>query len=258
MKTNIIAPVGIGLIAFFALASAAIFEIRVVSAQVDATSSLPSSTDATNTLPDLVASTSTALIADIASSSPAATPASDATTTIGTVDSASATVATSVLSTSTPAIEPPPKGLAKVHIIGTKYTDYFTDGKTVTAFPGDPAIDSHFDVPNAPIPTHGGLTWDHTSGGYLYDTPGGDLDVGDYAVQPDGSYIENAPPFVSSTSTPVQITPSITNSGTTDTSSTTSSVASPSAPDVSTSTVPSTAGNSASTTTSSESITPTL
>ena len=68
--------------------------------------------------------------------------------------------------------------------------------------PGDPAIDSNFDKPNAPIPTHAGLTWDHTNGGYLYDTPSGDLEVGDYAVQPSGSYIENAPPFVSSTSTP--------------------------------------------------------
>jgi hypothetical protein len=86
--------------------------------------------------------------------------------------------------------------------VGTKYIDYFTDGKTVTAFPGDPAIDSNFDKPNAPIPTHAGLTWDHTTGGYLYDTPSGDLEVGDYAVQPSGSYIENAPPFVSSTSTP--------------------------------------------------------
>jgi hypothetical protein len=78
--------------------------------------------------------------------------------------------------------------------VGTKYTDYFTDGTTVTAFPGDPAIDSHFDVPDAPVPTHAGLTWVHTSGGYLYDTPSGDLEVGDYAVQSDGSLIENAPP----------------------------------------------------------------
>jgi len=63
-------------------------------------------------------------------------------------------------------------GPTLVHIIGTKYVDYFTDGKTVTAFPGDPSIDSHFDVPNAPIPTHAGRTWDHTTGQHLYDRAG--------------------------------------------------------------------------------------
>jgi hypothetical protein len=49
------------------------------------------------------------------------------------------------------------------------------------------------------------MTWVHTTGGYLYDTASGDLDVGDYAVQPNGSNIVNAPPFVSSTSTPATI-----------------------------------------------------
>jgi len=29
-------------------------------------------------------------------------------------------------------------------------TDYCTDGTTVTSYPGDPAIDSNFDKPNAP------------------------------------------------------------------------------------------------------------
>jgi len=91
--------------------------------------------------------------------------------------------------------------MALVHIIGTKYTDYFTDGTNITAFPGDPQIDAHLSERDAPIPTHQGLTWDHTTGGYLYDTASGDLEIGDYAVQPNGSYIQNAPPFVSSTST---------------------------------------------------------
>ena len=49
-------------------------------------------------------------------------------------------------------------------------------------------------------------------GGYLYDTPSGDLEVGDYAVQPNGSYIENAPPFVSSTSTVPTLRTSTTSS----------------------------------------------
>ena len=73
----------------------------------------------------------------------------------------------------------------------------------MTAYPGDPTIDGNLNKPNAPIPTHEGLTWDHTDGTYLYDTASGNLDQGDYAVRPDRSYIENALPFVSSTSTPL-------------------------------------------------------
>jgi hypothetical protein len=246
MKTNIIAFSGIGLLVLLALAFASIFEIRLASAQVDATSSPP--IDSTTTLPTLQASTSSTPIEDAASSTPATMPPNE---------SASTTVATSSPSTSAPTMEPPPQGLTLVHIVGTKYTDYFTDGTSTVSFPGDPAIDSHFSEPNAPIPTHEGLTWVHTTGGYLYNTPSGDLEVGDYAVQPDNSYIENAPPFVSSTSTPAQIATS-TSSTLTDTSSTTSNVAPTSVPDASTSTVPSRSDNSSSTTTSSEPIPPTL
>jgi hypothetical protein len=190
MKTNIIAVTGISLLVFFVVGFASIFEIRLASAQVDASSSPPVSPESTTMPPDLVASTSTALIADSASSTPelvATSTTADATTTpvsmTTTASSSPEMVAnvTTVASTSpgaptTPYVEPPPKGLALVHIIGTKYIDYFTDGPTTAAFPGDPAIDSHFNVPNAPIPTHEGLTWDHTEGKYLYDTPSGDLE----------------------------------------------------------------------------------
>src|SRR3989344_8619153 len=79
--------------------------------------------------------------------------------------------------------------LREVHIIGTKYTDYFTDGSTLTLFPGDPEIHANIAKPNAPIPTREGLTWDHSIGTYLYDTPSGDLEVGTFALQPNGSYI---------------------------------------------------------------------
>jgi hypothetical protein len=85
------------------------------------------------------------------------------------------------------------RGLTLVHLIGIKYTDYFTDGTNTFAFPGDPAIDSKFNQPNAPIPTHPGLTWVQSTSGPLYDTPSGDLEVGDYVVQPDGSVVTNAP-----------------------------------------------------------------
>jgi hypothetical protein len=268
MKTKIIAVGGIGFLVLFVGGFASIFEIRLASAQVGASSSPPVST---TTPPDLVASTSTALIADGASSTPglgatsttadASTTAVSTTTTGSSSEGVSAhatTKATSPEGTSTPAIGPPPEGLALVHIIGTKYTDYFTAGTTTFAFPGDPAFDSHFSEPNAPIPTHEGLTWVHTTGGYLYDTPSGDLEVGDYAVQLDNSYIENAPPFVSATSTPAQIATSTTSNAAADTSSSPSNDVSSSVPDTSTSTVPSPSVNSSSTTTSSEPIPRTL
>jgi hypothetical protein len=98
--------------------------------------------------------------------------------------------------------EPPPAGFTRAHIVGTKYTDYFTDGINVTSYPGDPAIDSNLDKPSAPVPTHVNLTWVHTTGNPVYDTPSGDLEPDYYYVQSDGSVIAKYPPFQSSTSTP--------------------------------------------------------
>jgi hypothetical protein len=58
-----------------------------------------------------------------------------------------------------------------------------TDGTIVTAYPGDPAIDAHFDKPNAPIPhCPDGQTWHHTSGMPGFYTPSGELEVGQYAL----------------------------------------------------------------------------
>jgi hypothetical protein len=82
-----------------------------------------------------------------------------------------------------------------VHVVGTKYIDYFTDGTKTYPFPGDPDIDSNLNKPNAPIPSHAGLTWVSTSGMEAYDTPSGDLEVGDYAQEADGSYIYNTPAY---------------------------------------------------------------
>ena len=84
----------------------------------------------------------------------------------------------------------PPIGLTEVRIIGTKYTDYFTDGINTYTFPGDPQIHARIADKDAPIPKHEGLTWVHSTGQYLYDTPSGDLEVGQYALQPSGTYIE--------------------------------------------------------------------
>ena len=81
------------------------------------------------------------------------------------------------------------------HVVGTKYVDYFTDGTKTYSFPGDPKVDGNLNRPNAPIPTHGNLKWVSTSGMEDYDTPSGDLEVGDYAQEADGSYITNVPAY---------------------------------------------------------------
>ena len=85
--------------------------------------------------------------------------------------------------------------LKLVHVAGTKYIDYFTDGTKTYSFPGNPDIDSNLNKPNAPIPTHSNLKWVSTSGMEAYDTPNGDLEVGDYAQESDGSYITNVPAY---------------------------------------------------------------
>ena len=85
--------------------------------------------------------------------------------------------------------------LKLVHVVGSKYIDYFTDGTKTYSFPGNPDIDSNLNKPNAPIPSHGNLTWVSTSGMDAYDTPSGDLEVGDYAQEADGSYISNVPAY---------------------------------------------------------------
>jgi hypothetical protein len=203
-----------------ALAVAAFLIVRPALAQEDASSSAIDDNSSTST--DLISSESTSTQLDTSIVEPAASdssgdPTTDTTDTSSdnssptagtTSDSAAADTSTtpdsdSVTDASSSAIsvEQPPVGLTEVHIIGTKYTDYFTDGTTTTAYPGDPKIDSNFDKPDAPIPMREGLTWVHTIGDNLYDTPSGDLEVGTYALQGNGHYVQNAPPFVSSTST---------------------------------------------------------
>jgi hypothetical protein len=186
--------------------------VKPALAQVDATS-----------IDHLEISTTTALDQGDVSASSSST---DATVTDGSNTTGAAAAVESATPTDMAPSEPPPQGLVEVHIIGTKYIDYFTDGTTITAYPGDPEIDGNLNKPDAPIPTHEGLTWVHTTGGYLYDTESGDLDVGEYAVQPNATYITNAPPFVSSTSTPADrgesVSTEVTPPDTSSTSPTTS------------------------------------
>jgi hypothetical protein len=182
---------------------------------------------ATSSAMDATSSATTPTVDASVNTTPPAFEVMSAATSTG----ASAATSLTAPASTAPPIEAAPQGLNEAHIIGTKYIDYFTDGTTVTAYPGDPEVDSHFNKSNAPIPTHAGLTWDHTTGRHLYDTASGDLEVGQYALQANGSYIANAPPFVSSTSTPAVLGESTSASLTSSDKSTTSiTTADPAAP----------------------------
>jgi len=142
-------------------------------------------TDATSTASDTTTASST--------------PVSDSST--ATATDASSTSSTPPAQTQAPAqrqaqAQPSSKPALKlVHVVGTKYIDYFTDGTRTYSFPGNPDIDSNLNKPNAPIPSHGNLKWVSTSGMEAYDTPSGDLESGDYAQESDGSYISNVPAY---------------------------------------------------------------
>ena len=157
------------------------FKTGIVSALTATT------TDATSTVSD---TTTASTSSTSARSTP---PATDA----------SSTPATPPTQTQTPdqsqAQSQPSNGakptLKLVHVVGTKYIDYFTDGTKTYSFPGDPKIDGNLNKPNAPIPSHSNLKWVSTSGMEAYDTTSGDLEVGDYAHESDGSYITNVPAY---------------------------------------------------------------
>jgi hypothetical protein len=129
MKTNTIAAAGIMSLVVLVAGLASVFEIRLASAQEDATSSAPLSIDATSTPPVFDTSTTTPIGSSTSttSASEAASGPSDATTT----SQGSETEGRGNLHMTWAApIEPRPVGLNEVHIIGMKYTDYFTDGST--------------------------------------------------------------------------------------------------------------------------------
>jgi hypothetical protein len=144
-------------------------------------------TDATSTASDTTTA-STSLTS--ASSTPQATDASSTSSTLPA--QAQATDQNQAQSQPSSGAKPT---LKLVHVVGTKYIDYFTDGTKTYSFPGNPDIDSNLNKPNAPIPSHAGLTWVSTSGMEAYDTPSGDLEPSDYAQESDGSYISNVPAY---------------------------------------------------------------
>jgi hypothetical protein len=157
----------------------------------------------------IIATYHAGIVAALTATTTDATPTSD-TSSSSTPSSASST--TSTTDASSTSVTPPAQtqapaqtqtqaqpsskpALKLVHVVGTKYIDYFTDGTKTFSFPGNPDIDSNLNKPNAPIPSHAGLTWVSTSGMDAYDTPSGDLEVGDYAQEADGSYITNVPAY---------------------------------------------------------------
>ena len=155
------------------------FKTGIVSALTATT------TDATSTVLD---TTTASTSSTSASSTP---PATDASSTPATLPAQTQALAQSQA-------QSPSSGMSSlklVHVVGTKYIDYFTDGTKTYSFPGNPDINSNLNKPNAPIPTHGNLQWVSTSGMEAYDTPSGDLESGDYAQEADGSYITNVPAY---------------------------------------------------------------
>jgi hypothetical protein len=141
--------------------------------------------------------TATTTDATTTESAPAAETTSSATTAsrTPTTDASSTSVAQTPNQSQAQSPSSGKSALKLVHVVGTKYIDYFTDGTKTYSFPGNPDIDSNLNKPNAPIPSHAGLTWVSTSGMDAYDTPSGDLETGDYAQEADGSYISNVPSY---------------------------------------------------------------
>ena len=172
MKKSVIA-FSVASVILISLISIGTFKTGIVSALTATT------TDATSTASDTTTASSTP------ASASSTTPTMDASST-------SATLPAQSQAQAQPSSKPT---LKLVHVVGTKYINYFTDGTKTYSFPGNPDINSNMNKPNAPIPTHADLTWVSTSGMEAYDTPSGDLEIGDYAQEADGSYISNVPAY---------------------------------------------------------------
>ena len=187
-----------------------VFKTGIVAA-LTATSTSATSTDAD----PIIALFDSASSTPFSTGSNAATEAPASTTAISTAgvavtDSAtstpSASSATSSISQGHGASSVKSKpALKRVHVVGSKYVDFFTDGTTIFSFPGDPSIDANLNKPNASIPTHAGLTWVSSKGMEAYDTASGDLEPGAYAQESDGSFISNAADAIDGTTSPLPL-----------------------------------------------------
>src|SRR5262249_52829354 len=158
MTANITKLIGAALIIASTIGVAV---VRPVLAQVGATSTTVAASSTSVTSTDAASASTTVSVAasstppmsapadsSATSTTPAATPP-DTTTSQGKAQASAEGVVHGK-----PAVDAPPAGFTEVHIIGTKYVDYFTDGSTTIAVPGDANIDGNLDKPNAAIPTH--------------------------------------------------------------------------------------------------------
>lgn len=169
----------------YALAGIAIIAIMSVTTVAYA---IATSTEDTATTTDTVVMTDTPAAIDLAA--PTSTPdsVSPAPEDVGTSTPTDNTV--SEPASATPIVSTPRQTFTLVHATNEMiYTDYFTDGTKTVSFPGDPVIDADLGKPDAQNPTRPGLTWVSTSGVNRYDTPTGNLEIGDYVQQSDGSYL---------------------------------------------------------------------
>ena len=187
------------------------FKTGIVAA-LTATSTSATSTDAEPAivLPDTASSTPSstassiaaeALTASATATSTAVAPVTDSAT--STANTSSATSSATILARASSVKSKP--ALKLVHVVGSKYVDFFTDGTTIFSFPGDPLIDANLNQPNAPIPTHAGLTWVSSKAMEAYDTPSGDLEAGTYAQEANGSFIANDSGFAASATSTIHV-----------------------------------------------------
>jgi hypothetical protein len=166
MKLSGVASAGVGVLILVLLVFGFVV-VKPALAQVDATSTDPEAAPVESVEPasSFTSDTTTAEPGTQASEGPDTSPPQQAAA----AESPASEAAPSDTCSQPEPTESPPAGFAEVRIIGTKYIDYFTDGTTITAYPGNPEIAAHFTEKDAPIPTHEGLTWVHTTGGHLYD-----------------------------------------------------------------------------------------
>ena len=139
MKTHIITFSGASVL-LISLIIFGIFKTGIVAA-LSATT-----TDATSTVPD---TTTASTSSTSASSTP---PSTDASSTPATPPAQSH-------AQSQPSNGAKPT-LKLVHVVGSKYIDYFTDGTKTYSFPGNPDIDANLNKPSSHVglhQRHGGL-----------------------------------------------------------------------------------------------------
>ena len=177
------------------------FKAGIVAALAEtSTSATSTDAEAADVLPHTASSTPASIASSTAAEAVTASTTATSTTVAPLIDNATSTASSATSSASHAQGQGSSQGassvkskpvLKLVHVVGSKYVDFFTDGTTIFSFPGDPSIDANLNKPDAPIPTHAGLTWVSSKAMEAYDTTSGDLEAGTYAQEVNGSFIAN-------------------------------------------------------------------